>query len=245
MEDAKVLAAEARGRVYVALSRGYLYPGPDLFEEGLQSGALVEELADALTALPAAGAMAGPLQALREALQRDLTDAPDRTAWEREYVRLWGQGQALPAPPYETEYTCSQLWHQQQEMADIAGFYRAFGVDITEGGDRPDFLGTELEFMYLLCTKEGLAMSEANGEAAEICRDAQAKFLQAHLGRWVGVVATLTADAAYGHFYVALCRFTDTWLNLEAELAGVTPEKAEKLVNLGKDGLTPAKSKGE
>jgi TorA maturation chaperone TorD len=74
------------------------------------------------------------------------------------------------------------------EMADVAGFYKAFGVAVdegSEGGERVDHIAAELEFMNLLAVKEALALQE-EGEAAhaKTCRDASRAFLRDHLGRW-------------------------------------------------------------
>ena len=74
------------------------------------------------------------------------------------------------------------------EMADVAGFYKAFGVAVdecSEGGERVDHITAELEFMNLLAVKESLALQEeGEGQHAETCRDASRAFLRDHLGRW-------------------------------------------------------------
>jgi TorA maturation chaperone TorD len=74
------------------------------------------------------------------------------------------------------------------EMADVAGFYKAFGVVVdegSEGGERVDHITAELEFMNLLAVKESLALQEkGEGTHAKTCRDASRAFLRDHLGRW-------------------------------------------------------------
>ena len=71
------------------------------------------------------------------------------------------------------------------ELADVAGFYRAFGVQVSRGSERPDHITAELEFMPLLAVKEAIAIQEeGDGEHAEVCREAAGAFLQDHLGRW-------------------------------------------------------------
>lgn len=87
---------------------------------------------------------------------------------------------------YETELGLPHEFRQSQELADIAGFYQAFGF--RSGAvvrERPDHLATELEFMYLLTLKEAYAEQHSLYEMAEICVDAQRKFLQDHLARWI------------------------------------------------------------
>lgn len=89
---------------------------------------------------------------------------------------------------YETEYGLPHEYRQSQEMADLAGFYRAFGFD-TGGGirERPDHVAVELEFMCALGLKEAYALEQLEEARAEICREAQANFLRDHLGRWFGL----------------------------------------------------------
>ncbi len=87
---------------------------------------------------------------------------------------------------YETELGLPHEFRQSQEMADIAGFYQAFGFRTgSVVRERPDHLATELEFMYLLALKEAYAEQHSLYEMVEICVDAQRKFLQDHLARWI------------------------------------------------------------
>jgi putative dimethyl sulfoxide reductase chaperone len=89
---------------------------------------------------------------------------------------------------YETEYGLPHEFRQSQELADIAGFYKAFGYKA--GGtmrERPDHLAVELEFMHLLCIMEAKALSSGQLEEAHVCQDAQRSFLKDHLGSWIGL----------------------------------------------------------
>ena len=92
---------------------------------------------------------------------------------------------------YETEIGSPHEYRQSQEMADLAGFYRAFGFDV--GGavrERHDHLAVELEFMYVLALKESYAASQSNSDYFEISLDAQRKFLSDHLGKWSELFAS-------------------------------------------------------
>jgi len=95
-----------------------------------------------------------------------------------EYVKLFDMG---AAPPYETAYTCRENPElKTYEMADIAGFYKAFNVKPRT--ERPDHIKTELEFMALLLAKE--ALSAPGSEEREVCREAKNRFYNEHIGRW-------------------------------------------------------------
>jgi TorA maturation chaperone TorD len=112
---------------------------------------------------------------------------------ELEYRRTFGLLVSKKAPPYETEY-CRQtlVVYRQQVLADVAGFYRAFGLEPSrELPERHDHLALELEFMAWLIAKEQRARRAGNLEQGEVCRDAQRSFLRDHLVWWVPAFATL------------------------------------------------------
>ncbi len=126
---------------------------------------------------------------------------------------------------YETEMGLPHEFRQSQEMADIAGFYHAFGFKM--GGpvrERPDHIAAELEFMQLLALKEACAFQFDAPENAEVCVAAQRKFLAEHLGRWVNLFAAGVASSAVEGPYPALARLAAAFVQADAERLGVTLE---------------------
>jgi TorA maturation chaperone TorD len=103
-----------------------------------------------------------------------------------EHTRLF-QGPS-PCPPHETAYGDSRrIGGRQAELADICGFYQAFGVGpAARARDLPDHLATELEFYALLLLKIAYALARNMTEAQEITERAAKAFLEDHLGRWPG-----------------------------------------------------------
>lgn len=125
---------------------------------------------------------------------------------------------------YETEYGLPHEFRQSQEMADLCGFYRAFGLNL--GGtvrERPDHLATELEFMYVLALKEAYAANNGVVEHVEVCEEAQRKFLADHLGRWVDLFARSVAHNG-SEPYQTLAHFTSTFVHDHAAALGVQPQ---------------------
>ncbi|MCA9996062.1 MAG: molecular chaperone TorD family protein [Anaerolineales bacterium] len=123
---------------------------------------------------------------------------------------------------YETEYGLPHEYRQSQEMADIAGFYRAFGFNL--GGavrERPDQVAVELEFMHILALKEAYALEVDIPEHVEICVDAQGTFLQDHLGRWVNLFAKSVAHNAPDSPYAALAQFAANFVVADADKLGI------------------------
>jgi DMSO reductase family type II enzyme chaperone len=154
---------------------------------------------------------------------------------------------------YETEFGLPHEFRQSQELADIAGFYRAFGFQV--GGlvrERPDHLAAELEFMYLLALKEACAEEERSQEKAEICRQAQARFLQDHLGQWIGLFAQSLARStaerspypAETALYPALAQLA--WQFVQADAARLGVElRPRQLASTRPTPLAPDLSCGE
>ncbi len=77
-------------------------------------------------------------------------------------------------------------------LADIAGFYSAFGMAVSK--DRPDHIVAELEFMTVLLLAEAEAREAGDRERAEIAADAARVFLRDHLGTWVTAWAARVGD---------------------------------------------------
>ena len=129
-------------------------------------------------------------------------------------------------PPYETEYISSKFTFQRsQGLADIAGFYSAFGLEPSAAHpERHDHLALELEFMAFLLGLERTAVESDNADCVErraICRDAQRKFLAEHLVWWVPTFARLLSLQDSGGFYDAVSQFLAALMTAERALAGI------------------------
>jgi TorA maturation chaperone TorD len=146
---------------------------------------------------------------------------------KREYTALFLKSDA---PPYECSYVPGS--RLAQELADISGFFLAFGLRSHQ--DRQDHLVSELEFMALLCLKESIALGNQMNAEAKICRDAQVKFLQDHLGRWVGIYCGLISDKAKLPIYPKLVSIVHKILGQDASYLGI---KLEEIVEVPKDDV--------
>ena len=95
---------------------------------------------------------------------------------------------STPCPPNETAWgDARRLTGAAAELADIQGFYRAFGFDLADDGrDMPDHLCAELEFVSALLVKTAYARMQGWHEADEVAANGARSFLESHLGRWIG-----------------------------------------------------------
>jgi nitrate reductase assembly molybdenum cofactor insertion protein NarJ len=80
-------------------------------------------------------------------------------------------------------------------LADIAGFYTAFGFPHPQGGEeKPDHIAVELEFVGFLYAKEALARNTEKTEEAQITQKGRNSFLQDHVSQWVSSFAEALAS---------------------------------------------------
>ncbi len=229
--------ALCRSKLYLLVSWGYLYPEDDEFLDYLQSGEFVadgraaleglrkelrnfggQETADRLKAVD------GHFDSIEEWISSEgenwnIQDLRD------EHRRVFSNVIALDCPPYETLFGNDHVFGQSYVMGDIAGFYSAFGLQLSPDiHERLDHLSVELEFMHYLSYKESYAILHDGGEKLKTVFEAEKKFVKEHIGRWVPLFSgMLKRKADYG-FYKILADFTADWMAFDIAYLGVTPQ---------------------
>lgn len=104
---------------------------------------------------------------------------------KHEYYRLFSLSVAGGITPYETEYLRIETFQKANVLADIGGFYQAFGLEVSNTHEqRMDFIGSELDFMFWLGLKLDRANSRHKPVEAGQCESAMRKFLDDHLATW-------------------------------------------------------------
>ncbi len=119
---------------------------------------------------------------------------------------------SMKAPPRETSYELDKAGRRSVEMADILGFYRAFGLEV-KAPYEPDSLVAELEFLSFLYQKEHFL----KGEGLEVVRSAREKFLRDHIGRWYEVFTSKVKETAEETFYPLMADLLKAFLDRETE----------------------------
>jgi len=170
------------------------------------------------------GAAAAWPEGVRPALLQALEqlDGADASL-ESEHVRLFGP--AGRAALTETSYgDAGRLLGKSAALADVGGFYRAFGLKPGAEHPRPeDHLAFELEFLSVLAVKEAWAMSEGDEEALEVTRDATGKFVREHVGTWIDAWLAVLRASAPPPFYDALGEVIQRLVRAECTRLAVEP----------------------
>lgn len=163
---------------------------------------------------------------LRELVRRTLKESDEMMSLESEYIDLFDRGRSRN-PPYETEYGRDRAMAKGNDLADIAGFYNAFGFRSSEDPDfreMVDHVAVELEFYALLMMKEEQLTENGDEVGTGIVRDARKKFLLAHLGRFVDALAD-RPGVKDSPFFGALLVWVRDLINEECAALGVSPMK--------------------
>jgi TorA maturation chaperone TorD len=154
---------------------------------------------------------------------------PDAEALSTTFSRLFGHTTRGLVCACETEYGPDNGFHQPQQLADISGYYLAFGLRPAAACEvRADHIACECEFMDFLSRKEALLLTAAargsgDEETLAVTRQAARTFLRDHLGRFGRTFAAgvTTEDGlgyfgALGHVFLAFLAAECTRLGVEA-----------------------------
>jgi len=210
--------AGARSQAYAFLALAFEAPD-DARPAALREG--WDRLAGGVTLLADASSRSAANE-LRPAIAALSADALGRA-----YTRCFGHAMSKDCPPYEAEYGQAHVFQKTHTLADIAGFYRAFGLDLAaDAHERIDHVSVELEFMHFLCAKEAYALARGHpAEQLALCREAQRKFLCEHVCRWAFGFSRRVAARAGDTVYQGLGQLLDAFLAAELRALGLRPEE--------------------
>ncbi len=223
MVEKQLVKAEevlARSTIYSHLAAAFAYPVEE-YLQGLKSGEIVAGLKGAASFFAKEKELGAAVDSFCEAVEKEVPSLTIRDL-EGEYSRIFSMGQICPHN--ETEYNSSHVFMKGQDMADIAGFYNAFGFKMSqEEKALADFIGTELEFMHAITFKEHHALEKGEEEHVEICREAQEKFLEGHLGTWVSAFSKVLSATTHLEYFRALGRLLEEFVAFDGKYLGVAP----------------------
>ncbi len=218
-DDATTVGLLARAAVFRLIARCFAYPG---------DGHAVAMRAECRQALPPlrSGKLPARVRARLQLTARAwaVTASSDLAS---DYLKVFhGAG---PVQLFETAYGDGRrLGGRSVEMADISGFYRAFGLEAA-GPDRnrADHLGAELEFLSLLLVKEAYAVSQGWRSRQAVTSAAICAFIEYHLGRWVGALGRAIRASDAPPVYRQMTALLETSVAEECRLRRLHPSSTE------------------
>ncbi len=142
------------------------------------------------------------------------------------HLGMFGHGLSKECPPYEIEYIRNrEINHRGHQLADIAGFYKAFGLGrASDTHERIDHVSMETEFMAVLLEREVYARRGGLGaERVEVSREAQRKFFGDHLGWWLPAFGAVVTRKAKTGFYADFGNFLRVFAGSERAVLDLPP----------------------
>ena len=226
-----------RSKMYLLFSWSLLFPEDEEFLDYLQCGEFVEDGRAALDGLRAALEGQGgdrtkqKIAALHKQLdQIEKLVSAECVNWkltdlQSEHRRVFTNVITLDCPPYETLFGNDHVFAQSHVMGDIAGFYKAFGVELSKDiHERLDHLSVEFEFMHFLTYKESYSRCHDGMEKTEIVVEAQKKFVKNHIGRWVPLFCRMLSKKADSGLFKLVADSMSDWMDFEVAFLTVTPQ---------------------
>ena len=207
--------AVARSFLHHFIAKLFEYPTAETWA-WLVDSETIKAFSFAAAALNLTNAGANPASALRSSRFESFLDA---------HLAAFGHAARGPVPMNEIEYgdLKADPLFQPHRLADLAAFYRAFGLEVTsDASERQDHICLELEFMSVLAVKEAFALEhQLDNESLSICRAAQKNFLREHLGRWTPAFTRRVERTASELLLQAAARFAHEFIAAECARSGV------------------------
>jgi TorA maturation chaperone TorD len=187
------------------LAACYYQPGPEFAEEKV-----FDSMRDAATSIhPELAAHARRLGVEFSAA------GPDRLLLD--YTRLFLGPNHIIANPYGSAWLSGEKTLMQDSTLAVEELYAEGGFELDENfRDLPDHIATELEFLYLLIYRENEARRNDDPQALAEMAGLRKRFLDEHLGSWVGPFTAAVRAGAQSGFYRELAALTDRFVRMEA-----------------------------
>jgi nitrate reductase assembly molybdenum cofactor insertion protein NarJ len=141
------------------------------------------------------------------------------------WVRWFDLGRV---PPYEGSNVVVSAGGVTPRLADIAGYYRAFGMQVVH--DRPDHIVAELEFLAFALLVEDDAFHRGDAEHVEVVGDAIRTFIRDHVGTWIDAWTARVHEIPDLDPWAPLAAAAADLVRLEASLRNVIPARSHAVL---------------
>lgn len=132
-----------------------------------------------------------------------------------EWIRVFGHIPSRDTSCYELEHRLNQdVFATTQSLADIQGFYHAFGL-VAESGERADHVSVEAEFLAFLLLKQAGAAESGQSDHEEVCGEAIRDFQNDHFLPWVEHLGSILSTHPVARFYRIVGSFVNALVEYE------------------------------
>ena len=195
----------ARENLSRLLAACYYQPGPEFAQEKV-----FDSMLDAATRIHP------QLASCAQRLGGDYA-AEGHEALLLDYTRLFLGPNQIIAKPYGSVWLEGGSTVMGESTMAVQELYREGGFDMSEAfREVPDHIAAELEFLYLLIYRENEAQRNGQTEEQEAKAALRQRFLDEHLGRWVGPFTAVVKTGAQSSYYRQLAELTARFVELEA-----------------------------
>ena len=133
-----------------------------------------------------------------------------------DYTRLFLGPNHIIAKPYGSFWLEADQPLMGESTMAVQVLYREGGFDIDEEfRELPDHIAAELEFLYLLIYRENEMRRNGKPEALKEISGLRKRFLDAHLGRWVGPFTAAVRGGAQSGFFRQLAELTERFVRMQ------------------------------
>ena len=195
----------ARENLCRFLAACYYQPGPEFSEEKV-----FDSMVDAATRIHPD--LAAHARRLGEGFS-----AEEPESLLVDYTRLFLGPGPIVAKPYGSVWLEGEETLMRDSTMAVLEMYQEGGFEIDEDfRELPDHIAAEMEFLYLLIYRENEARRNDDPEALTAMAGLRKRFLDEHLGSWVGPFTAAVKAGAQSGFYRELAELTDRFVKMEA-----------------------------
>ena len=134
-----------------------------------------------------------------------------------DYTRLFLGPVETLAQPHGAAWLDAPLQTENNPPPAVLELYREGGFDIDpEFMELPEHVAVELEFLYVLAFNKNQANRSGQLDAVATIDRLRQRFLNEHLGAWIGPFAAAVAKGAETAFYRELAAFTERFVQLQS-----------------------------
>ena len=195
----------ARENLCRLLAACYYQPGPEFAEEKV-----FDSMLDAATRIH-------PDLAARARRLGEEFSAEGPESLLVDYTRLFLGPSHIIAKPYGSVWLNGEETVMGDSTMQVLKIYQEGGFEVDEDfRELPDHIAAELEFLYLLIYRQNEARRNGDPKALAAMAGLRKRFLDEHLGSWVGPFTAAVRAGAQSGFYRELAELTDRFVMMEA-----------------------------